>query len=340
MQLEDFWYIVAQSDRLHPSRVLSRMVLGEWLAVFRGEDGQPVVLRDRCIHRHSRLSAGKVCQGRLHCPYHGWVYDGTGRVVEIPAEGSSFKPSNGRQAISYPVIERDGYVYVRLSKEPSEEFQPFSMPHYRESGWETVRVINRFENSVTNCAENFIDIPHTASVHPGIFRTARQQLIKMTVERKQGMAIATYEHETNNLGWFQRFLNRKGEEIHHIDRFYMPNITNVEYNMGDRRHLFITSQSVPESDRSTLVYTDVTYNYGMWNKIARPLVYWTARMIINQDIRILKIQGETIAKYGTQFAHTPADAIHIFVESINNAIAAGEDPRELPDKSVEVTFWV
>ena len=90
MKFKDFWYIVALSDRLKPNIVISRTVLGEWLAVFRGEDGKPVALQDRCLHRNSRLSKGKVCQGKLECPYHGWVYDDTGKVVGVPSEGKKF----------------------------------------------------------------------------------------------------------------------------------------------------------------------------------------------------------------------------------------------------------
>jgi len=104
--------------------------------------------------------------------------------------------------------------------------------------------------------------------------------------------------------------------------------------------LFITSQSIPETENSTLVYTDVTYNYGIWNKLARPFVRWTAQHIIQQDVKILGIQGEAIAKYGTKFYHTPADTIHVFVESIRDAIASGKDPRQLPNQSVKVTFFV
>jgi phenylpropionate dioxygenase-like ring-hydroxylating dioxygenase large terminal subunit len=149
-----------------------------------------------------------------------------------------------------------------------------------------------------------------------------------------------YRHETSNLGWYSRFLNRGGAEIKHSDRFYLPNITSVEYQMGSNRHLFITSQSIPETDKVTLVYTDVTYNYGIWNQLAYPFVWWTAQHIIRQDIEILGIQGEAIAKYGTQFSNTPADTIHVFVESITDAIARGEDPRLLPNQSVKVKFWV
>jgi phenylpropionate dioxygenase-like ring-hydroxylating dioxygenase large terminal subunit len=340
VKFTDFWYIVALSTQLQPNTLLRRTVLGEWLAIFRGEGGQPVALRDRCLHRNNRLSCGKICRGKVQCSYHGWVYDGEGTVVAVPSEGENFQPLLSRKAQSYATKEQDGYIYVRLAEQPGEDFNPFAMPHYNEQGWETVRVINRFRNNVTNCVENFIDIPHTVFVHPRLFRTSRRQKLEMAVKRCKGTVFVEYHNETTNLGWFSRFLNASGQEIYHRDSFFMPNITSVVYRMGAERQLFITSQSIPETEDSTLVYTDVTFNYSIWNKIARPLVRWTAQCIISQDLEILGIQGEVIAKYGTEFSHTPADTIHVFVESIRNKIAAGEDPRTLPDKSVDITFWV
>ncbi|MFS0515072.1 Rieske 2Fe-2S domain-containing protein [Nostoc sp. UIC 10607] len=44
--------MVALSEQLQPNKVLSCTVLGEWLAIFRGEDGQPVALRDRFIYHY------------------------------------------------------------------------------------------------------------------------------------------------------------------------------------------------------------------------------------------------------------------------------------------------
>ena len=250
MNFEDFWYIVALSHQLKPNTVLSRTVLDEWLVVFRGEDGKPVALQDKCIHRNSRLSKGKICQGKIQCPYHGWVYDNTGKVVSVPSEGENLSQSQVRKGLVYQTKEQDGYVYVRLSSNPSEEFAPFTMPFYQQPGWETVRVINRFENNVTNCVENFIDIPHTASVHPGVFRKPSQQHLEMTVERRNGCVKAEYRNETTNLGWFTKFLNNKGYKIRHIDSFHMPNITSVEYDTAPNRKLFITSQSIRETDNS------------------------------------------------------------------------------------------
>jgi phenylpropionate dioxygenase-like ring-hydroxylating dioxygenase large terminal subunit len=344
MGFEDFWYVVAQSRELNHKTVLARQVLDEWLAVFRGAEGQPVALRDRCLHRNSRLSPGRIiAPGQLQCPYHGWAYSETGQVVAVPSEGDfsnrpHVKTHAKACARAYPTQERDGYVYVCLSATPA--LDPFVMPHYGQPGWQSVRVINRFANQVTNCVENFIDIPHTVSVHPKIFRQAQRRCLEMQVERRGGSTTVEYFHETRNLGWATWFLNPRGNPVYHCDQFHMPNITCVEYKMSPHRHLFITSQSVPETPNSTLVYTDVTFNYGQWSWLARPLVHWTAQTIINQDLDILKIQGETIQKYGEQFSHTPADTIHVFVESIRQAIARGQDPRDLAPQSTRVKFWI
>ena len=338
MKFENFWYVVALSEQLTAKTVLARTVLGEWLAIFRDEQGRPVALRDCCLHRNSRLSAGTVKDGQLQCPYHGWRYDGSGAVVAVPAEGNC--PQGARKALRYATCEQDGYVYVQLASDPAVEAVPFPMPHYQAAGWSTVRIVNRFQNTVTNCVENFIDIPHTASVHPGMFRRAKQQPLAMTVTRQAGRVTAIYRNETTNLGWFRWFLNPQGGEIYHVDRFFMPNVTSVEYDMGRSRRCFITSQSIPETEDSTLVYTDVTFNYGIWTHLARPLVRWTSQRLIHQDIAALALQQQAIAKYGQHFAHTPADTIHVFVESIREAIAAGKDPRQLPEKSVDVNFWV
>ncbi len=338
MRLQDFWYVVAESDELAREGVLARQVLDEWLVLFRGPEGRPVCLRDRCMHRAARLSRGTCSKGQLRCDYHGWTYAADGSVVAVPSEGERFKALENRKAVVYDCVEQDGYVYVRLGDDCGVE--PFSMRHHGEAGWHTVRVQNRFANNVTNCVENFIDIPHTVFVHPGIFRKQRQQALDATI-RREGLAVhVDYRGETDNLGWFRRFLNPDGHAIEHTDSFHAPNVTHVVYRFGPRRTFLITSQSVPVSDMETLVYTDLTYDYGLWNRLAAPIVRYQGQKVIEQDVEALSLQGEVIEKYGDRFANTPADTIHVFVESIRNALADGRDPRDLPEKSVEVSFWV
>jgi hypothetical protein len=93
-------------------------------------------------------------------------------------------------------------------------------------------------------------------------------------------------------------------------------------------------------DEETLVYTDLTFNYGPWNPIAKHIAAWQGQKVIDQDLEALASQMEVIRKYGTDFNNTSADIVHVFVESIRNAIAAGRDPRTLPERSREIEFWV
>lgn len=338
MRFHDFWYVVAESRELGRSDVLARRVLDEWLVVFRDAGGGPAVFRDRCRHRASRLSLGCVRAGQLQCPYHGWTYAGDGTVVAVPAEGADHAPVDGRRATVYEAKEADGYVYVRLAA--GADTTPYPMPHWGEPGWGHVRLQNRFQNNVTNCVENFVDVPHTVFVHPGIFRTRRAQAIDAHVSRAEGTVTVTYQNETDNLGWFAWFLNPGRTPIVHVDRFLMPNITNVEYRFGPRRVFFITSQSVPVSDEETLVYTDLTYDYGMWNALAGPVVRYQAQAVIDQDIRALNQQMSVIRRYPEPFANTAVDVVHVFIESIRDELARGADPRALAPRQIDVRFFV
>ena len=119
----------------------------------------------------------------------------------------------------------------------------------------------------------------------------------------------------------------------------MPNVTCVVYEIGARVFI-ITSQAVPVDDRETLVYTDLTYRFGVWNALVAPFVRRHGQRIIDQDIAILARQGENIGRYGAQFRDTPADLIHRLVDSLRDAIARGDDPCGLPTVEHEIEFRV
>lgn len=337
MTFDTYWYVVAESGQLGATGVLARRILDERLVCFRAEDGRSVVLRDRCLHRNAPLSGGVVRGGRLCCPYHGWVYDGDGRVVAIPSLAGNELPAHCSRP--FPVVEQDGYIYVCLRRDATHAGQPFPMPHYGEAGWTHLRLQNRFANDVANCIENFIDIPHTAFVHRGLFRSTRGERLTARLRRADGAVHVTYGNERSNLGTYRWFMNPGGDEIRHTDSFHVPNISSVTYEIGTKVFV-ITSQAVPVDGRETLVFTDLTYRFGAWSALAAPFVRRHGQRIIDQDIEILALQGENIARYGAEFRDTPADRIHQMVDSLRDAIARGEDPRRLPVLEETIEFRV
>jgi phenylpropionate dioxygenase-like ring-hydroxylating dioxygenase large terminal subunit len=337
MGFKDYWYIVAESHELTADRVLARVVLDERLACFRSAAGLPVILQDRCLHRNAPLSAGSVSRGLLSCPYHGWTYDGRGRVVGIPAMATQTLPEHCLPPFS--AVESDGYVYVRLGTNDALQKTPFVMPHYGEHGWKSIRLQNLFANNVSNCVENFIDIPHTAFVHREIFRSPRGERIAARIRRADGAVRVEYANESSNLGSYRWFLNPRGDAIRHTDSFYSPNITSVVYEFGARAFI-ITSQAVPLDDTRTRVYTDLTYDFGAIGALAAPFIRRHGQRIIDQDKVILAQQMDNIRRYGMSFRDTPADAIHRMVDTLREAIAQGDDPCTLPPQNLDVEFLV
>ena len=78
-----FWYPVMPVARIS-EQPQSFELLGQKLVLWLNEDGTAVVASDRCCHRSAQLSKGRVIEGNIVCPYHGWRYNSKGTCVEVP----------------------------------------------------------------------------------------------------------------------------------------------------------------------------------------------------------------------------------------------------------------
>jgi phenylpropionate dioxygenase-like ring-hydroxylating dioxygenase large terminal subunit len=107
----DFWYAVEIGRNLRRSKVVEVQFWEESIALFRDKDGIAHAIVNRCVHRQLKLSLGEVKGCTLVCPYHGWAYDGSGRVVEIPHD--MFDRSMPKFSVpDFPVQERYGLIWI------------------------------------------------------------------------------------------------------------------------------------------------------------------------------------------------------------------------------------
>lgn len=83
-------------------------LLKEPWVLFRDEECNPACVQDECAHRACPLSIGKVVDGQIACPYHGWQYDRTGHCVKMPS--TVYKSHININTL--PVVERDGFIWV------------------------------------------------------------------------------------------------------------------------------------------------------------------------------------------------------------------------------------
>jgi len=335
MALKDFWYIAAESRELD-SKPISRIVFGERIVLFRtSPGGRPAALTDRCAHRNMALSAGKVIDGCVECPYHGWRYNGAGGCVAIPSLGEMCDLPKAAVR-SFLTTESDGYIWVFPGDSP-DGTAPFSFPRLNEPGWVSFRMKTRFDGSVEACLENFLDCPHTVFVHKGWFRSHDTRALTAMVRRRKNCAEVDFKGEPISPSIVSRLLFPKGKELRHTDRFLMPNLSRVDYDFGPERHFIITSQCTPISDVETEVYTVITYRFGKLGKLVRLFFEPLCRRIIRQDVDILRAHSQQLRHFhGASYQHVQTDLLGLHIQSLRSRCERNEMP--LPESEQEITI--
>ncbi len=163
----NFWYPVCTTEELTADAPLRATIFGLQFVAFRDAEGNAHVLADTCVHRGGSLSRGKVANGRIACPYHGWQFGGDGQCKLIPVLGEDARIPGRAKVDSYPVIERYGIVYAFLGDEPEETRAPFyGIKEWGEEGWRASKLViieldAYFERSI----ENGLDPVHNEFVH-------------------------------------------------------------------------------------------------------------------------------------------------------------------------------
>jgi len=105
------WYVILESSEVKPGKPVGVTRMGEKLVLWRDEKGQVICMADLCPHRGVALSAGKLINGNIQCPFHGFEYDTSGRCALIPANGKNATPPKAMQVRRvYPTREAHGFI--------------------------------------------------------------------------------------------------------------------------------------------------------------------------------------------------------------------------------------
>jgi phenylpropionate dioxygenase-like ring-hydroxylating dioxygenase large terminal subunit len=163
----NFWYPVCLAEELTQEAPRRVELLGLRFVAFRDAANQAHVLADTCVHRGGSLGRGKLRDGCVECPYHGWRFAGDGRCVLIPSMASE-KPPPRAKVDSYPVQERYGVVFAFLGDLPEAERPPVCpVPEYGEAGWRASKIaVLDIDCYYERSMENGLDPAHNEFVHP------------------------------------------------------------------------------------------------------------------------------------------------------------------------------
>lgn len=160
------WHPVALSTALTEAP-LGVELLGESLVLWRDTSGQAHAWADQCPHRGARFSLGRICNGHLECPYHGWQFDAQGQCAHVPAL-PQFVPPATHRARTHAAREQYGLVWVCLDAGAAQDTAP---PTFAAEADVQLRKVNCGPYDVATSApriiENFLDMAHFGFVHDG-----------------------------------------------------------------------------------------------------------------------------------------------------------------------------
>jgi vanillate O-demethylase monooxygenase subunit len=303
------WYVLGWSSEFGeiPKR---RVVMDEPLLMYRARDGQPVVVADRCAHRHFPLSKGGKRDGdRIQCGYHGLVFDRTGACVHIPSQE---RIPAGCRIRSYPVAERWRWVWVWMGDAALAD--PDAIPDHHEigltdEGWEaTVGFDMPINARYQLLNENLLDLTHVTFLHPETIGTSEVAAAEVEFE----------EHETRlRDGRYMRgvtapdlFRGPLGlADV--IDRdllidFYPPGLhvgwerfkrAGVPEDHPDREygHLRVYHGLTPETRHSTHYFFAFARTFAKGNEAVTNGMRDGLRFVISQDGEALNAQEQNIS---------------------------------------------
>jgi phenylpropionate dioxygenase-like ring-hydroxylating dioxygenase large terminal subunit len=327
----DDWYVACDSRRLGRGPVPFTL-MDTPLVLYRDQDGKAAALLDRCAHRNVPLSLGRVRENNIECAYHGWQFDASGDCRAIPGLGGRHE-APGRRVPVHAVRESGGFVWVYATADVEPTREPFRFELLGERGYTTVRSEVRVAASVFNTAENALDVPHTAYLHGGLFRSSRRKRneIEVVVRRWHDRVEAEYVGEARPPGVVGRLLAPRSGVVTHYDRFILPSIVQVEYKLGTT-HIVVSTALTPVSDHDTRLFAVISFRAPVPGWLVTPFLAPLGRRIFAQDARMLERQTETIRRFGGEhFTTTEIDILGPHVYRLLRQAEKGErEPVEKP----------
>ena len=169
------WYFIASRQAIQKAKLIQKTWMGENVVVWCDEDSRVCVAEAICPHLGSDLgpgAGGRICGGRLVCPFHGFEFDATGQCVATPYA----EPPKTATLRVFETQEVLGLIFAWWGIEGREPqwSLPTGLPD--QAGWSGLEIRTlRFPGHPQETTENSVDLGHLRYVHgyDSVNRSAR-----------------------------------------------------------------------------------------------------------------------------------------------------------------------
>ena len=304
----DYWYPLARSRDVKRGKAVARTFAGEPIAIIRADSGKVFALEDRCAHRQVPLSKGSVCGEQVHCSYHGWVYDTTGRCVSIPYVGNSELMPRGVHA--YPCREEYGLIFVFPGDAAGATDALFpDVPSWHDPKYKTRYLDRQVGCHYSFLHENLMDMNHQF-LHRRIMSSIRTGFLDLRHGDDWVEVDYTFSREGTQPIGERVILGKLGEPTAERPRDLMTVSTRyphqrLKFWTAGSEHpaldLWITYVPLDREQRSN-------HTFGLMNirrpstpglmELLWPFVIWFTEGIFTEDRRIVELEQAAFDQQG------------------------------------------
>lgn len=161
------WFCVGAPGEFPTGEARAIYYLARHLVAWRDDAGRLHVQDAFCPHLGAHLGhGGRVKDGCIECPFHGWTFDGDGANTNIPYSERTNRKARLR---TYPAVERNGLSMIWYHPDPSVA-PMWEVPEFPEFNghpdWTRVMSTSyEIGTAIQEMAENGVDAAHFRYVH-------------------------------------------------------------------------------------------------------------------------------------------------------------------------------
>jgi phenylpropionate dioxygenase-like ring-hydroxylating dioxygenase large terminal subunit len=283
------WYVILESKELKKHKPLRVKRLNEYLALWRDESGNACCILDSCCHRGASLSCGKVLSGKLECPFHGFIYDKTGKVEIIPANGKNNKIPETMKVPAFTTFESSGFIWIWWGDKDKITGEPFFFSDLDNFSYSTFK--DHWNVHYSRAIENQLDVVHLPFVHKTTIGRGNKTLVNGPVVIRENELITFYVWNAEDDG---KTTPLKPDEIKDYKKlfhlqFHYPNIW--QNFISDKLRVF--AAFVPVDEENSVIYVRYYQNIiriPLLKELFNFLGKITNIVILRQDKRIVITQ--------------------------------------------------
>jgi phenylpropionate dioxygenase-like ring-hydroxylating dioxygenase large terminal subunit len=324
------WYAILESREVRLNKPIGVRRMGINLLAWRGKDGQIVLMHDKCPHRGAALSLGKIVEGHIQCPFHGFQYDPSGACKLIPANGRNAPVPKAFQANSFPARDEHGLIWIWWGQ-PRKDLPPIPYFDDLDDSFASDTYPVHWNAHYSRAIENQLDVSHLPFIHAKTIGRGNKTVVNGPVAIMQDGELRLWVMNAVDTGQ----VAARPSDIPVPDRtpmlrFRFPNI----WENVIAPDLRVSVAFAPIDQENTMMYLGFHQRFVKL-PLLRELACWIGaranNRIASEDQRVVVTQQPKRAGLGIGEKLIPADQpIILYLTQRRDLIAAAGDGWQPP----------